>query len=282
MHVPSLLKHHRHLLGFTQQQVADKLYVSRNTYTQYETGTRKMDTETFFQLVSFLDIDITVKDYLRSDVRMQELSRKHKEWEQKRAEFFESISQNDAKKVAWFIENGMDIEAKNTEDTRAFLYAVQENAYNVVDYLLKKGAIYYIDGETRGIPPLALACILEYTKTVDTLLQNGANPNERTDEKLPCLCVATRMKHQEIFSLLMTYGADINIRFSLPTNFDPNEDHDLVSDYILHVMRENARNQKRDFGDDVKDMLLFIQNNYGTNLDAENTEFLADCLNDFF
>ena len=52
----------------TQQQMADKLYINRRTYSSYETGVRGIPTEI---LCAIADIFDTSTDYLlgRTDIR---------------------------------------------------------------------------------------------------------------------------------------------------------------------------------------------------------------------
>ena len=284
MNIPLLLKNQREMLQLTQQQVADKLFVSRNAYTQYETGKRKVDTETFFKLVEILDINITVKEYLNSEIRMMELSRKHNEWKQKREEFFAAISANDAAKVAWFIDNGMDIEEKNNENIRAFTYALMENAYDVVDYLFKKGAVYYIEGENEAMPPLCLACAAEYIETVNVLLKNGTDPNETVeiDGVLSPLWIAARTKNKAIFSLLMECGADINFKTDILNNPDPDVKKNIFVDlFVSSIQRSMGAGGPISLTEEEKDMMLFIIDTYEDKLDKEILDTGIGYIKDF-
>lgn len=53
-----ILKSKRIEKGFTQKEVADYLFVSDKTYSQYERGLRNVEIEMFLKLVDFLDIEI--------------------------------------------------------------------------------------------------------------------------------------------------------------------------------------------------------------------------------
>ncbi|MCH5179908.1 MAG: helix-turn-helix domain-containing protein [Erysipelotrichales bacterium] len=55
------LKILRKSLGLTQQQLADKLFVNRNTYQNYEAGTTEPDFATVKKIASFFNVTI---DYL--------------------------------------------------------------------------------------------------------------------------------------------------------------------------------------------------------------------------
>ena len=53
------IRNRREELGWTQKEVADKLFIKHNTYSQYETGKRKIDSKTFFNILEILEIKPT-------------------------------------------------------------------------------------------------------------------------------------------------------------------------------------------------------------------------------
>lgn len=56
MNIGELLRTHRLNKGWTQKQVAQKICVEHNTYSQYETGKRHVDASMFLKLAQLLDI----------------------------------------------------------------------------------------------------------------------------------------------------------------------------------------------------------------------------------
>jgi len=56
MNIGDLLRIHRLNKGWTQKQVAQKIGVEHNTYSQYETGKRHVDASMFLTLAQLLDI----------------------------------------------------------------------------------------------------------------------------------------------------------------------------------------------------------------------------------
>lgn len=52
-----IIRKAREKLALTQKEVADKLFIRHNTYSQYETGKRKIDSETLFNIIEILNID---------------------------------------------------------------------------------------------------------------------------------------------------------------------------------------------------------------------------------
>jgi len=65
------LRQLRNEAGLTQQEFADKLYISRDTYAQYEIDRRNPDYETLDKIAAYYKVSV---DYLlgRSDVRQPE------------------------------------------------------------------------------------------------------------------------------------------------------------------------------------------------------------------
>lgn len=59
MNYHEIIKKKRKELGFTQKEVAKTLFIEHNTYSQYETGKRKMDVEMFMSILQCLKIDIS-------------------------------------------------------------------------------------------------------------------------------------------------------------------------------------------------------------------------------
>ena len=219
MDIRKLLKTHREQLQLTQQQVADMLYVSRNTYTQYETGKRKVDAETFVKLVQLLQIPF----FEQNKENLQELAKQNEHWNEKRREFFDAIQDDDIHTVKTFIENGMDSEV-TYNGTRAFLQAAKQESLQVATYLLENGVTYYnkeMDGE---IPPIVFSIDRGDMDMVNMFIQKGISLHKNDSLYFSPLAVATIVMNQEIFNLLLEYGADLNVKFvGMRTIFDWSE-----------------------------------------------------------
>ena len=61
MPFPEILKELREKKGFTQKQLAEALYLSKTTISQYENGTHTPSIESFIKLADIFDVSI---DYL--------------------------------------------------------------------------------------------------------------------------------------------------------------------------------------------------------------------------
>lgn len=66
MHIHQQIKHHRERLGLTQDMLAEKLYVSRQTVSNWETGRSYPDLENLLRL-SIL-FDISLDELVKGDV----------------------------------------------------------------------------------------------------------------------------------------------------------------------------------------------------------------------
>ncbi len=58
MEIGKKLKELRKTEGLTQQQLADKLQISRVNYTRYETNAARPDYETLIKLADFYDVSL--------------------------------------------------------------------------------------------------------------------------------------------------------------------------------------------------------------------------------
>jgi len=45
--------------GYSQQEVADALFMSQNSYSEFECGKRKLDLERLFEMAVFYEVSIT-------------------------------------------------------------------------------------------------------------------------------------------------------------------------------------------------------------------------------
>lgn len=57
MKANELIKKYRTKLGWTQEEVAKQLYIAKNTYSQYETGKRNIETEMFFTIMKLFGLE---------------------------------------------------------------------------------------------------------------------------------------------------------------------------------------------------------------------------------
>jgi len=58
MNTANLIKLYRKEAKMTQEQVAKQLFIAKNTYSQYENGVRKMESEMFLKILDVLGIQV--------------------------------------------------------------------------------------------------------------------------------------------------------------------------------------------------------------------------------
>lgn len=101
METTELIKKYRLKAGLTQQQVADQLFVQKQTYNQYENGKRKIDTETFFKIAEIVNMNVAIRDkyHKKKDFDISNLRDKIK--------FFEIQKKEDVTLIAFSIDHEM-------------------------------------------------------------------------------------------------------------------------------------------------------------------------------
>lgn len=89
-----------------------------------------------------------------------------------------AVQNEDFELVRLFVENGADIDARDSNDASALFWAVVKSNVDIIDYLISKGAYvketFSRDGD-EDLDLLMLAASLGNIEVVNTLLKNGAN-----------------------------------------------------------------------------------------------------------
>lgn len=127
MLVNEMLIDMRKRAGLTQKQIAEKLFVSRTTYAQYETGKRAVSAEMFFDIMKVLEEDFSFTSRTN--------------------DFFNFIKEGRLEDVKRFAEQGMNLEILNSEGYRPFLYACIFNQGEKLEYSIEKGSPYLSDSD---------------------------------------------------------------------------------------------------------------------------------------
>jgi len=281
MDIGKLLKTHREQLQLTQQQVADRLFVSRNTYTQYETGKRKVDAETFVKLVQLLQIPF----FEQNKENLQELAKQNEYWNEKRREFFDAIQQDDVQTVKRFIENRMDTEVMYN-GTRAFLHAVKQESLQVSTYLLENGVTYYNEEADGELPPLILAIDRGDIHMVNMFIQKGISVHKNYSFHFEPLAVATLLMNQEIFNLLLEHGADINVKTAVNNGVMGIQNETRLCGiielyYLSHIklwVSEGKRVSDLFLDAKWKEFIHFLQQHHFEKFDQDNKAYLGYAL----
>lgn len=175
------------------------------------------------------------------------------------AVFFRAIYDNDTAKISEFLNNGFDINVMNKNGENAVNVAIASGNFNVLKYLIDKGANLNSTSDT-GIPPLSQA-IIEYNKQAIDILLNSKKVDMYyvwgemwTGSPLYIACSKANVYALE---KMVEHGADLNYDFSeynaVPLvhyalsykQFIKNEDYrELIAFLILNKADINAKNNQ--------------------------------------
>ena len=126
--------------------------------------------------------------------------------------FFSVISKGNVDKVKEYLDNGLDIECRNSEGDTPLIWASIYGQSEVVDLLLKHGANPDVESNLYCIIPLIKASARGYKEIVDLLLKHGANPNIKDKYGETSIYMASRYGYKDIVDLLLKYGANPNVK----------------------------------------------------------------------
>lgn len=175
------------------------------------------------------------------------------------AVFFRAIYDNDTAKISEFLNNGFDINVMNKNGENAVNVAIASGNFNVLKYLIDKGANLNSTSDT-GIPPLSQA-IIEYNKQAIDILLNSKKVDMYyvwgemwTGSPLYIACSKANVYALE---KMVEHGADLKYDFSeynaVPLvhyalsykQFIKNEDYrELIAFLILNKADINAKNNQ--------------------------------------
>ncbi|MCP4106026.1 MAG: hypothetical protein GY749_10890 [Desulfobacteraceae bacterium] len=130
-------------------------------------------------------------------------------------ELFSASKKGDIFAVENALNNGADVNARDTKGRSSLIFAVGHGHDSIVDILLKKGASANEENEeigNDGVTVLMLALARGYKGIVELLLDSGANINAKDTSGATALMHAVLNKQFDIMRILIDRGADINVR----------------------------------------------------------------------
>lgn len=116
----------------------------------------------------------------------------------------------DIEMVKLLVENGANVNAKDSHDHNALMYAVFRHDVIMIDFLASKGAnvnAKSFNDSGSGITPLMVATDDGNIETVAALIKNGADVQAQTSRGNTALSVAKAQGFREIENLLRKSGA---------------------------------------------------------------------------
>lgn len=123
----------------------------------------------------------------------------------------DAVRANDAGAVRTILDSRADANAVQPDGTTALHWAVERDAIEIVQLLIRAGA--NVKATNRyGATPLWLASLNGNAATIGVLLEAGADPSAASDEGETALMVAARTGKIDAVNLLLARGADPNVK----------------------------------------------------------------------
>lgn len=120
----------------------------------------------------------------------------------------EAIYYNKKNTILFLIENGADVNLKNSANKTPLDFAIDKNDSEIVKILINNGA--KITNSNSRMSPLIYACVKSKTDIVKTLIESGSNIDEKIYLDESPITLACEDGYTEIVKLLIDAGADIN------------------------------------------------------------------------
>jgi pectate lyase len=124
---------------------------------------------------------------------------------------YSAVQLGDLGRVKAFLEQGLDINAKDKDGRTALHIAVSNKGIEVAKLLIEKGA--NVDTKNnKGYTPLYSAIWNNDPNMVDLLVRNGADVNYTPEKDYPPLHYAVWWDNMDIAKLLVTHGANCDVK----------------------------------------------------------------------
>ncbi|MDZ7719148.1 MAG: ankyrin repeat domain-containing protein [Balneolaceae bacterium] len=123
---------------------------------------------------------------------------------------FEALKMNDIRSISEYVQEGVNINAKNSKGNTPLHYAISDGNEKLVNHLIELGANVN-EMNANHNTPLTIAIIRDRNEIVDILLRAGANPNLGNSDKMTATHVAALNGNYDAMTSLVANQADINI-----------------------------------------------------------------------
>ena len=123
----------------------------------------------------------------------------------------DAVKHADAAAVRALLQKSGDVNATELDGSTALHWAVQKDALDIVDQLLRAGANVKA-GNRYNVTPLTLACTNGNFAIVERLLKAGADANTTLPGGETALMTAARTGKPDVIKALLAYGADPNAK----------------------------------------------------------------------
>ena len=148
------------------------------------------------------------------------------------AQLFQAIEKKDACGVMELINQGVDVNAKDSEGRSALFAAIPMGDITIVLLLIAHGA--NVNESRSGCTPLMFACSIGNFKIVEILIQEEANLNDIDQfSGYSAIVCATINGNEAIMNLLIKKGADVSIDDNVRRKI-------LAINPFLRIMKEDT------------------------------------------
>jgi pectate lyase len=123
----------------------------------------------------------------------------------------QAVHLGDLEKVKEFLEQGIDINAKDENGQTSLYIAVRNDNKEIVKLLIDKGADANVK-DAQGGSPLYIAVSAENNSMAELLIKSGADVNGNDAQGRGILYTAVVSNNKDMVELLLKSGADVNAR----------------------------------------------------------------------
>ncbi|GAB4289945.1 MAG: hypothetical protein Kow0068_15440 [Marinilabiliales bacterium] len=150
-------------------------------------------------------------------------------------------AKGDLGKVAKYIKNGVDVNAKNRARWTALAYASKYGHFDIVKYLVEHGADVNLTVNV-GSTPLQIALNYKHYDIAKYLLKNGADVNIPDITGMTALAWAAKNGNLDEVKFLVENGADVNSK-----NVNARTILDITVDYEVkkYLISKGAKTGKQ-------------------------------------
>jgi len=149
---------------------------------------------------------------------------------------FEALQEEQRNMVLLLIDNGVDVNVKDTHSFTPLHYAAQQGHTEIAELLTAKGANVNAT-DMMGETPLHAAVLGGHKDVVLVLLAGGADVDAENRMRRTPLHFAARDGYLDVVEVLLAQGADVNAKDKSPSrtplHYAAQQDHKGVTELLL-------------------------------------------------
>lgn len=246
----------------TKEEFATKFQVKTH---EIETCFQKLNKEGILSQAKKRTVHDTTRDYWSGGPMSGWASNyyvfieDHKKW-------FNAIWYENKKKIEQMLENGYDINARTENNSTLTAIHINENAVNMIAYLLKLGAkpnredlldylkyneifLLLLERASVALEPILIAGVSQSDPSlIESILDKGTKIDFQNEEGNTALMIATETNRMDTVSILLKKGAKISVKNKNGlTALDialKNKNRDILKLFLDYEKRFTKKQQK--------------------------------------